>query len=120
MRAFGICRRRFGANEDDPPGGDASVITAISFDYFECPECGFSSVQASNFSGSEACPLCAGDIGHDVRMRRRPAKPTDKPEGKDAREIEKSPKNNMITDAGAPEIAPLNRKERRRNKKGKR
>jgi hypothetical protein len=39
------------------------------------------------------------------------------------RAIETSPKNNMISDTGAPEIAPLNRKERRRQrgkKKGKR
>ena len=55
------------------------------FDYFECPECGFSSVQKDDFNGSEACPLCAGDSGHDVGMNRRTARTTDKPEGKDAR-----------------------------------
>lgn len=55
------------------------------FHYFECPECGFSSVQKANFSGSEACPLCAGDSGHDVGMRRRICRTTDRPEGRDAR-----------------------------------
>lgn len=55
------------------------------FHYFECPECGFDSVQLATFNGSEACPLCAGDSGHDVRMSRRIARETDKPEGKDAR-----------------------------------
>jgi hypothetical protein len=55
------------------------------FDYFECPECGFSSVQSSDFTGTEWCPLCAGDSGHDVLMNRRPCKDTDKPEGRDAR-----------------------------------
>jgi len=53
--------------------------------YFECPECGFSSVQKSDFKGSEACPLCAGDSGHDVCMNSRTARDTDRPEGKDAR-----------------------------------
>ncbi len=55
------------------------------FDYFECPECGFSSVQKASFSGSDLCPLCAGDSGHDVEMKRRTARSDDKPEGKDAR-----------------------------------
>lgn len=55
------------------------------FDYFECPECGFSSVQIASFNGSTACPLCAGDSGHDVGMNRRTARTTDKPEGRDAR-----------------------------------
>lgn len=55
------------------------------FHYFECPECGFDSVQRADFSGSEACPLCAGDSGHDVGLRRRVARNTDKPEGRDAR-----------------------------------
>lgn len=53
--------------------------------YFECPDCGFSSVQRSDFAGSAACPLCAGDSGHDVRMRHRDATPDDRPEGFDAR-----------------------------------
>jgi hypothetical protein len=55
------------------------------FDYFECPECGLDSVQLASFTGSEACPLCAGDSGHDVLMYRRTARATDKPEGRDAR-----------------------------------
>ena len=55
------------------------------FDYFECTECGFSSVQKADFKGSEACPLCAGDSGHDVGMSRRSCRDTDKPEGRDAR-----------------------------------
>lgn len=55
------------------------------FDYFECRDCGFSSVQTSDFDGSEMCPLCAGDNGRDVQMGRRPCRTTDRPEGKDAR-----------------------------------
>jgi hypothetical protein len=55
------------------------------FIYFECPECGFSSVQRSDFKGGDACPLCAGDSGHDVGMRSRICRSDDKPEGKDAR-----------------------------------
>lgn len=56
-----------------------------AFEYFECPDCGFDSVQRSDFDGSNVCPLCAGDNGRDVWMRRRPALDTDKPEGHDAR-----------------------------------
>lgn len=55
------------------------------FIYFECPDCGFDSVQRDDFTGSTACPLCAGDSGHDVAMRERPAEDGDKPEGFDAR-----------------------------------
>ncbi len=56
------------------------------FDFFECPDCGFDSVQLSTFTGSYACPLCAGDSGHDVAMRRRPVTEEDGPvEGFDAR-----------------------------------
>lgn len=53
--------------------------------YFECPECGFSSVQKADFDGSSECPLCAGDSGHCVDMKKRIALNSDKPEGKDAR-----------------------------------
>lgn len=55
------------------------------FVYFECNDCGFSSVQPVNFSGSDYCPLCDGDCGRSNRMSRRIARITDKPEGKDAR-----------------------------------
>lgn len=55
------------------------------FDYFSCPDCGFDSVQEATFSGSTACPLCAGDSGHDVELHRRPCRDTDEPEGFDAR-----------------------------------
>lgn len=55
------------------------------FDYFECQDCGFDSVQISTFNGSYACPLCAGDSGHDVAMSRRAALTTDTVEGFDAR-----------------------------------
>ncbi len=57
------------------------------FIYFECPECGFSSVQKSTFDGSDDCPLCAGDSGHVVRMRERVCRSTDRPEGRDARVV---------------------------------
>jgi hypothetical protein len=56
-----------------------------AFLFFECAECQFSSVQHRPFMGSDTCPLCAGDSGHDVRMRRRVARESDKPEGRDAR-----------------------------------
>lgn len=56
-----------------------------AFDYFECRDCGFNSVQPLDFDGSNMCPLCAADCDHDVRMSRRAALDTDKPEGKDAR-----------------------------------
>lgn len=62
-------------------------MSDAGFDYFECPECDFSSVQRADFSGHEDCPLCAGDSGHDVRMKRRPALASDKPEGEDARKL---------------------------------
>jgi hypothetical protein len=62
-----------------------SAIEQPDFIYFECPECGFASVQRADFKGSTACPLCAGDSGHDVEMRERVARSTDKPEDKDAR-----------------------------------
>lgn len=55
------------------------------FLYFECPDCGFDSVQPVDFKGSYACPLCAGDSGHDVAMTRRVAQEDDRPEGYDAR-----------------------------------
>lgn len=61
------------------------------YDYFECPDCGFSSVQLSTFNGSEICIHCAGDCGHDVRMTRRTATDADKPEGKDARNASPRP-----------------------------
>ncbi len=56
------------------------------FTYYECPECGFDVIHRADYEcRSTACPLCAGDSGHDVGMRSRPARSTDKPEGKDAR-----------------------------------
>lgn len=55
------------------------------FDYFECQDCGFDSVQPATFAGEYCCPLCAADSGHEVTMRRRPAQDEDRPEGFDAR-----------------------------------
>lgn len=55
------------------------------FIYFECPDCGFDSIQRSDFSGSYYCPLCAGDSGHDVRMSSRVCRADDTAEGFDAR-----------------------------------
>lgn len=55
------------------------------FTYFECPECGFDSVQPKINTASLWCPLCAGDSNHDVLMRQRVCRTTDKPEGRDAR-----------------------------------
>jgi uncharacterized Zn finger protein (UPF0148 family) len=56
------------------------------FIYFKCDECGFDSIQLKEFKGTTACPMCAGDSGHDVEMKVRTARDTDKPEGFDARE----------------------------------
>jgi hypothetical protein len=64
----------------------AEHIEQPGFDYFECRECGFDSVQLSSFTGSDTCPMCAGDCGRDIGMHRRTCLTTDKPEGKDARE----------------------------------
>lgn len=55
------------------------------FHYFACYECDFSSVQRADFAGSESCPLCSEDKGDDIRMGRRIARDTDRPEGYDAR-----------------------------------
>jgi hypothetical protein len=55
------------------------------FIYFECGDCGFDSIQRSDFNGSYFCPLCAGDSGHDVAMRRRVCLEDDTAEGFDAR-----------------------------------
>lgn len=63
----------------------AAETGTSAFDFYECPECGFDSVQRADFDGSTECPLCAGDSGHDVEMLCRPALRTDKPEGFDAR-----------------------------------
>lgn len=63
------------------------MIEQPDFHYFECPECEFDSVQKASFAGGEWCPMCAGDSGHDVRMRRRVCRETDRPEGKDARDL---------------------------------
>jgi hypothetical protein len=56
------------------------------FTYYECPECGFDCIHPASYEcRSTACPLCAGDSGHDVGMLSRVARTTDKPEGRDAR-----------------------------------
>ncbi len=55
------------------------------FIYFECQDCGFDSIQRSDFTGSYACPLCAGDSGHDVAMKGRVCREDDTAEGFDAR-----------------------------------
>jgi hypothetical protein len=55
------------------------------FVFFECPECGFSSVRRRDFAGSRNCPICAGDTGRDVEMTARLCRPEDRPEGRDDR-----------------------------------
>lgn len=77
------------------------------FACFECPECGFSSVQPAGFSGSTACPLCAGDSGHDVGMHRRVARSTDRPEGKDARYDEGEGRSGPGGGRGAGGVPPV-------------
>lgn len=58
------------------------------FTYYECPECGFDAIHKADYEPrSTACPICAGDSGHDVGMNSRTARSTDKPEGKDARDL---------------------------------
>lgn len=56
------------------------------FIYFECSECGFDSVQRSDFKGSDICPMCDGD-NHFNQMTQRVCRDTDRPEGKDARKL---------------------------------
>lgn len=73
------------AYRDEALCPDAGATPQPDFDYFECPECGFSSVQPAAFKGSDTCPHCAGDCGRDVGMKRRTCLSTDRPEGKDAR-----------------------------------
>lgn len=55
------------------------------FIYFECPACGFDSVQKIDFDGSDCCPLCDSDNNHLVVMAQRICRDGDKPEGYDAR-----------------------------------
>jgi hypothetical protein len=62
------------------PGNDQP-----DFIYFECEACGFDSVQRVDFTGSDACPLCDGDNNRYSKMKRRIARDTDRPEGRDAR-----------------------------------
>lgn len=65
------------------------------FTYYECPECGFDCIHPADYvCRSTACPLCAGDSGHDVGMRSRVARSTDKPEGKDARQAAQEGRKN--------------------------
>lgn len=68
-----------------PAEAKATYTEQPDFIHFECPECGFTSVQKSDFKGPTACPMCTGDSGHDVGMHKRVARSTDKPEGRDAR-----------------------------------
>jgi len=69
------------------------------FTFFECPECEFTIVlrnivapcltetQARALNSQPiACPMCAGDSGHDVTMKSRPCREDDKrAEGRDDR-----------------------------------
>jgi rubredoxin len=40
--------------------------------YFECPVCGFDHHEAKRLAEEDEiyCPLCAGDNGRDVRLKR--------------------------------------------------
>ncbi|MER9524055.1 hypothetical protein NKI96_10765 [Mesorhizobium sp. M0292] len=68
------------------PALEAGVVEQPGFTYYECPECGFDVIHRADYEcRSTACPICAGDSGHDVGMNSRTARVTDKPEGKDAR-----------------------------------
>ncbi len=58
------------------------------FLYHECPSCEFSAVTRADYAGPGLCPLCAEDNGRDVAMRRRIARDTDRPEGRDARKAD--------------------------------
>lgn len=55
------------------------------FIYFECPDCGFDSVQPADFDGTDLCPLCGVDSLRNTVMTCRTARASDKPEGRDAR-----------------------------------
>jgi len=59
------------------------------FTYWECSECGFDAVTHPLLK-TPICPLCAGDTGRDVDMRRKPIEDApDVVEGKDARKDDK-------------------------------
>lgn len=58
------------------------------FHYFCCPDCEFDSIQKADFNGSEDCPICLMDSGHNVTMVRRVARSGDRPEGRDARVVQ--------------------------------
>lgn len=46
---------------------------------FTCPECHYDWKEAKSFAilPAASCPLCAGDSGHDVALRMRPATAAD-------------------------------------------
>lgn len=59
--------------------------------YCECPVCEFSLVlNEDTMIPPVHCSLCAGDSGRDVKMLSREARPTDIPEGHDARKLDPS------------------------------
>lgn len=58
------------------------------FDRVECPVCEFDAIIPAGRETDPCCPLCADDCGRDQPMTlRRPARLTDKPEGRDARRL---------------------------------
>jgi DNA-directed RNA polymerase subunit RPC12/RpoP len=62
-------------------------MTNEGYLYWECPDCGWDTVLHAKKAG-QSCPLCASDSGHFVRLRARPARSTDRPEGPDDRKFE--------------------------------
>lgn len=72
---------RFAYGEEEELDPDAP-----RFEFWECPDCQYSIVLPELSRSSVAtCQICASDSGREVKMRRRPARPEDRPEGPDAR-----------------------------------
>jgi uncharacterized paraquat-inducible protein A len=63
---------------------------SAEFDFWECPDCEYTLVLPRTGSKTTAiCCLCSMDSGHEVLMRRRPARDDDEPEGPDARRADR-------------------------------
>jgi hypothetical protein len=58
-----------------------------SFLYWECPDCQWNTVLRER-PETPCCPLCASDNGRFIRLRARPARSDDRPEGPDERKSE--------------------------------
>lgn len=62
-------------------------MNAFSYYYYWCFDCEWDCVVHGIPTEDLFCPLCAADNGRDVRLLGRPARPSDHPEGRDARKV---------------------------------